>query len=159
MKFTDILTPERIIHRLESKDRHAVLRELVERGFLGEGADAGLSREDEERVVRVLEEREQLGSTGIKDGLAIPHGKLEGLPGLVACMGLHEEGIDFGALDHQPSHIFIVLLAPEAAGGLHLKALARISRLFSDPSFHKRLLECKDRAAIYDEVATEDARY
>ena len=159
MKFTDILTPERIIHRLESQDRHAVLRELVERGFLGEGANAGLSKEDEDRVVKVLEEREQLGSTGIKDGLAIPHGKLEGLPGLVACMGLSEDGIDFGALDHQPSHVFIVLLAPEAAGGLHLKALARISRLFSDPSFHRRLLECQDRAAIYDEVATEDARY
>lgn len=159
MKFTDILTPERVIHRLESEDRHGVLRELVQKGFLAPEAGAGLSADDEERVVKVLEEREQLGSTGIKDGLAIPHGKLEGLPRLVAAMGLSDKGIDFGALDHQPSHIFIVLLAPEQAGGQHLKALARISRLFSDPGFHKRLLECKDRLAVFEEVATEDARY
>lgn len=159
MKFTDILTPERIIPRLEATDRDAVLRELVQRGFLASGADAGLATEDEERVLRVLEEREQLGSTGIKDGLAIPHGKLEGLPGLVTCLGVSQAGIDFGALDHQPSHIFIVLLAPEGAGGLHLKALARISRLFSDPAFHRRLLEAPDRGALFDEVALEDARY
>lgn len=159
MKLTDILTPSRILHRLESSDRHAVLRELVERGLLAEGNHSGISAEDAERVVRILEDREQLGSTGIKEGLAIPHGKLEGLPSLVACMGLSESGIDFGALDHKKSHIFIVLLAPEGAGGLHLKALARISRLFSDSSLHKRLLECPDRAAIYDEVALEDARY
>lgn len=159
MKFTDILTSSRIIYRLEASDRQGVLRELVERGFLTEDARAGFSPEDSERILRTLEEREALGSTGIKDGLAIPHGKLEGLPHLVACMGISEAGIDFGALDGKKSHIFIVLLAPEAAGGLHLKALARISRLFSDSSFHKRLLDCGDKSALYDEVAMEDARY
>lgn len=159
MKFTDILTSSRIIHRLEGTTRQEVLSELVERGFLTKEAQAGFSPEDNERILRTLEEREALGSTGIKDGLAIPHGKLEGLPHLVACLGISEEGIDFGALDDKKSHIFIVLLAPEAAGGLHLKALARISRLFSDSSFHRRLLECSDQSAIYDEVATEDARY
>lgn len=159
MKFIDILDPGRVIHRLASARREDVLRELVQKGFLQDGAKAGLGKDDEERVVRVLEERERLGSTGIKDGLAIPHGKLEGLPGLIACLGLHDGGLDFGALDGQPSRIFIVLLAPETAGGLHLKALARISRLFSDPAFHRRLLEAPTAPAIYEEVAAEDARY
>lgn len=159
MKFTDILTSSRIVHRLKASNRQEVLRELVEKGFLAKEAEAGFDPEDSERILRTLEEREALGSTGIKDGLAIPHGKLEGLPHLVACMGISEAGIEFGALDDKKSHIFIVLLAPEAAGGLHLKALARISRLFSDSSFHRRLLECGDQSALYDEVATEDARY
>jgi nitrogen PTS system EIIA component len=159
MKFIDILEPGRVIHRLGALRREDVLRELVQKGFLQDGAKAGLGKDDEERVVRVLEERERLGSTGIKDGLAIPHGKLEGLPGLIACLGLHDKGLDFGALDGQPSRIFIVLLAPETAGGLHLKALARISRLFSDPAFHRRLLEAPSGPAIYEEVAAEDARY
>ncbi len=159
MKFIDILDPGRVVHRLSSGRREGVLQELVQKGFLAEGAKAGMAKDDEERIVRVLEERERLGSTGIKDGLAIPHGKLEGLPTLIAALGLHDQGIDFGALDGQPSRIFIVLLAPETAGGLHLKALARISRLFSDPAFHRRLLEAPNAAAIYEEVAAEDARY
>ncbi len=159
MKFIDILDSGRVIHRLSSGRREDVLQELVQKGFLAANAKAGMTKDDEERIVRVLEERERLGSTGIKDGLAIPHGKLEGLPTLIAALGLHEQGIDFGALDGQPSRIFIVLLAPETAGGLHLKALARISRLFSDPAFHRRLLEAPNAAAIYEEVAAEDARY
>ncbi len=159
MKLTDILSPERVIPRLSASDKDGVLRELVLRGFLGEAKGAGLAEDDEERVVRTLQERERLGSTGIKDGLAIPHGKLDGLDQLVACLGLHEGGLDFGAIDHQPSHVFIVLLAPQAAGGQHLKALARISRLFSDSSLPKRLLERTEQEAIFEEVAAEDARY
>lgn len=159
MKLTDILSPERVIHRLQAGDKDGVLRELVARGLLGDDKHTGLLEEDEERVLRTLQDRERLGSTGIKDGLAIPHGKLEGLEQLVACLGLHQQGLDFGAIDQQPSRIFIVLLAPQAAGGQHLKALARISRLFSDSSLPKRLLECADGQQIYDEVAAEDARY
>lgn len=159
MKLVDILEPGRVIHRLESKTKAEVLRELVVRGIVPPEANTELAVADEEQIVRVLEERERLGSTGIKDGLAIPHGKLERLDGLVACLGLSEKGIDFGALDGLPSRVFIVLLAPESAGGLHLKALARISRLFSDSAFHKRLLEAPDAQAVWREIETEDARY
>lgn len=159
MKLTDILSPERVIHRLQADQKEAVLSELVERGLLGEDKDTGLREADRDRVLSTLLERERLGSTGIKDGLAIPHGKLEGLDQLVACLGLHPRGLDFGAIDHQPSRVFIVLLAPQAAGGRHLKALARISRLFSDPSLPRRLLACETSRQIYDEVAAEDARY
>lgn len=159
MKLTDILSPERVIPRLTAADKDGVLRELVHQGFIGKDKGTGLTEDDEDRVVRTLQERERLGSTGIKDGLAIPHGKLEGLDNLVACLGLHEKGLDFGAIDQKPSHVFIVLLAPQAAGGQHLKALARISRLFSDASLPRRLMERYDQPSIFEEVATEDARY
>ncbi len=159
MKLVDILEPGRIIHRLQSNSKAAVLRELVQKGIVPPSANTELAVADEDQIVRVLEERERLGSTGIKDGLAIPHGKLERLDQLVACLGLHDKGIDFGALDGQPSKIFIVLLAPESAGGLHLKALARISRLFSDSAFHRRLLEANDAEAVWQEIEAEDARY
>ena len=159
MKLVDILEPGRVIHRLQAKTKAEVLRELVARGITPPEANTELAVADAEQIVRVLEERERLGSTGIKDGLAIPHGKLERLDQLVACLGLHETGIDFGALDGQPSRIFIVLLAPESAGGLHLKALARISRLFSDGAFHQRLLAAPDGASVWHEIETEDAKY
>jgi len=159
MKLVDILEPGRIIYRLQSASKAAVLRELVEKGVVPPSANTELAVADEENIVRVLEERERLGSTGIKDGLAIPHGKLERLDQLVACLGLHEKGIDFGALDGQPSRIFIVLLAPESAGGLQLKALARISRLFSDSAFTRRLLDAKDAEQVWGEIAAEDAKY
>lgn len=159
MKLTDILSPERVIHRLHSTEKEPVLSELVRRGLVGEDKGTGLLDGDHDRVLETLLERERLGSTGIKDGLAIPHGKLEGLDQLVACLGLHPTGLDFGAIDHQPSRVFIVLLAPQAAGGKHLKALARISRLFSDPSLPKRLLACETAQQVFDEVAAEDARY
>jgi PTS system nitrogen regulatory IIA component len=159
MKLVDILEPGRIIHRLQSTTKAAVLRELVVKGLVPPEANTELAIADEEQIVRVLEERERLGSTGIKDGLAIPHGKLERLDGLVACLGLSEKGIDFGALDGLPGRIFIVLLAPESAGGLHLKALARISRLFSDSAFHRRLLEAPDAGAVWNEIEREDAKY
>ena len=159
MKLVDILEPGRIVHRLSATTKGAVLRELVQKGVVSQSANTELAIADEENVVRVLEERERLGSTGIKDGLAIPHGKLERLDQLVACLGLHERGVDFGALDGQPSRIFILLLAPESAGGLHLKALARISRLFSDSGFHRRLLDATDADGVWREIENEDARY
>lgn len=159
MKLVDILEPGRVIHRLSAKTKADVLRELVDRGITPPEANTDLAVADRDQIVRVLEERERLGSTGIKDGLAIPHGKLERLDQLVACLGLHPDGIDFGALDGQASKIFIVLLAPESAGGLHLKALARISRLFSDGAFHLRLLQAADAASVWREIETEDAKY
>ncbi|MBI1946900.1 MAG: PTS sugar transporter subunit IIA [Deltaproteobacteria bacterium] len=159
MKLVDILEPGRIVHRLTATTKIDVLRELVQRGLVPPEANTELGVADEEQIVRVLEERERLGSTGIKDGLAIPHGKLERLDQIVACLGLAPHGIDFGALDGQPSKVFIVLLAPESAGGLHLKALARISRVFSDASLHQRLLDAADVEGVWRAITAEDQRY
>jgi PTS system nitrogen regulatory IIA component len=158
MRLVDILSPERVIWRLNAPDKSAVLRELVTRGLVGNGRATGLDDDDVDRAVRTLEDRERLGSTGIKDGLAIPHGKLDGLDQIVACIGLHKDGLDFGAIDARHSHVFIALLAPQGARAAHLKALARISRVFSDPSIMRRLLDCSDEGAIYEEVAASDAR-
>ncbi len=159
MKLVEILEPGRIVHRLASIKREDVLRELVVRGVIPPEANTELGTADADHVVRVLQERERLGSTGIKDGLAIPHGKLESLDRLVACLGVAVDGIDFGAMDGLPSRIFIVLLAPESAGGAHLKALARISRLFSDAACSRHILAAPDADAVFDVIAREDARY
>lgn len=159
MKLVDILEPGRVVHRLTSTTKPALLRELVARGVVPPEANTELGVADEDHIVRVLEERERLGSTGIKDGLAIPHGKLERLDALVAALGLSEAGVDFGALDGQPSKVFIALLAPEGAGGLHLKALARISRVFSEPTLQRRLLEAADATAVWNVIAAEDQKY
>ena len=158
MRLTDILSPERVIVELEARDKESVLRELVTRGFLDEERTPGLDDDDEERVIQVLQERERLGSTGIKDGLAIPHGKLPGLERLTACLGLSRKGVNFGAMDEAPSRVFIVLISPESNSGDHLKALARISRLFSGGALTRRLMELDDAALIFDELAAEDAR-
>lgn len=158
MRLTDILSVDRIVPALAEKEREDVLRELVRTGFLQDGQARGLDEDDEDRVMQVLLERERLGSTGIKDGLAIPHGKLGGLGSLIACVGLSKKGVDFGAMDGEPSKVFIVLLSPEQNSGDHLKALARISRLFSGGNLTKRLMELDDAQAIFDLLASEDAR-
>jgi len=90
-----------------------------------------------------LLEREKLGSTGIGEGVAIPHGKLPGLPGLLAAFGRKRAGVDFAAIDGKPTHLFFVLFAPDNSAGLHLKALARISRLFKQPQFRQAILNAE----------------
>lgn len=159
MKLVEILEPGRIVHRLTTNTRDEVLRELVHNGFVQRQNNTELGIADEDRIVSVLLERERMQSTGIKDGLAIPHGKLERLDTILACFGVHEEGIAFGADDGKKSQIFIALLAPESGAGLHLKALARITRIFSDVSVHQRILEAPSANAIYGILAAEDARY
>src|SRR5690606_32449603 len=101
------------------------------------------------KLYDVLLDRERLSSTGIGDGVAIPHGKLAGIPGLTAAFGVSRSGIDFEAIDGKPTHLFFALLAPENSAGIHLKALARISRLFKNPNFRKAIVEAPDAAAIH----------
>lgn len=158
MRLTDIIDSRRIVPSLSASGREDVLRELVRRGFLMDRHTQGLDEDDEDRIIQILLERERLGSTGIKDGLAIPHGKLGGLGALTACVGLSKKGVDFGAMDAEPSRVFIVLLSPEQNNGDHLKALARISRLFAGGNLTKRLMELEDAQTIYDMLAGEDAR-
>ncbi|HZZ84161.1 MAG TPA: PTS sugar transporter subunit IIA [Anaeromyxobacteraceae bacterium] len=111
------------------------------------------------KLVDTLLEREKLGSTGIGDGVAIPHGKVPGLPGLLASFGRSRPGVDFRAIDGKPTHLFFTLFAPENSAGAHLKALARISRLFKNPGFRAAILEAADAAEVYRLIETEDARY
>lgn len=155
MKIVDFITPARIVPSLAASSKTEVLRELATHLVR---CDEHLDESDIGRVTEVLLERERLASTGISDGVAIPHGKLAGLPGISACLGVKREGLDFAAIDNQPSRIFVVLLAPENSAGLHLKALARISRLFKEPAFRGSVLEARTSEEIYAVIAEEDAR-
>lgn len=152
MKIIEFLHADSVIGALAAKDKPGIMVELC--GALAKRV-GGVPAE---RLTEVLLDRERLSSTGIGDGVAIPHGKLPGLPGLVAAFGVSKDGVDFDAIDGKPTHLFFALLAPENSAGVHLKALARISRLFKNPAFRKAIVEAPDAKAIYDLIASEDAK-
>lgn len=143
MKILDILEKRVIIPQLTSKTKEGVLRELVH--VLPE-TDRQVN---EDRLIEVLLERESLGSTGIGEGVAIPHGKSREVKKILASFGRSLPGLDFQALDGKPTYLFFLLIAPENSAGLHLKALAQISRLMKDPAFRKRLMEAASADEIY----------
>ena len=107
----------------------------------------------------MLAERERLGSTAIGDGIAIPHGKLSGVNSIIGVFGRHQRGVDFDSLDGGPTYLFFLLVAPEDSASLHLKALARVSRLMKDPAFRERLSNAPDAAEIFRLIKEEDARH
>lgn len=150
MKIIDIFRKEYIIEGLTSKTKRDVLAEL-----------SGLFLQDNvkfshENMVKILLEREKLGSTGIGDGIAIPHGKLADLHDLIVSFGRSGEGIEFDAMDGKPAHLFFLLMAPENTTGQHLKALAKISRMLKDNAFRKKLMEAKSKDELYAIIADKD---
>lgn len=149
----DILVRDAVILDLESTEKSAVLSELSRRLA---AADPEI---DAERLRQILEERERLQSTGIGDGVAIPHGKLPGLSRLVASFARSRRGVDFDSIDGQKTHLFFVLVVPEHSGGQHLKALARISRFFRDAAFRKALEEAGSLEDVFRAIEEEDAKF
>jgi len=109
-------------------------------------------------ISEVLMERERLGSTGIQDGIAIPHGKIIGLDHIVLACGMSPEGIDFDSHDGKPTHLLFVLLAPEFAAGQHLKVLARLSKLLKSESTRNGLMQATSGADMFKLLADEDAK-
>ncbi len=156
MKIVDFVGPELIVPQLQAHEKSAVIRELAD--HLAAHV-SGAQKIDREVLAKVLLERERLASTAIGEGVAIPHGKLDAVGKLVACVGRAPEGVDFDSMDGRPTHLFFVLVAPENSTGVHLKALARISRLFKDPEFRTRLMQAKDAQEIFKVIADEDAKY
>jgi nitrogen PTS system EIIA component len=153
MKITEILSPELVVPELVGTTKSEVLRELAQ-------PLAARYRElDLAALTAVLAERERLGSTAIGDGIAIPHGKLRGVKQILGTFGRHRRGVDFESLDGRPTHLFFVLVAPEDSTSLHLKALARVSRLFKDNSFREHLMAAPDANQIFHLIAEEDGRY
>jgi PTS system nitrogen regulatory IIA component len=153
MKILDILTSEALVApALSGSSKTATLRELAEH----------LARQhpeiDADRLIEVLWERERLGSTAIGDGIAIPHGKLHGLKGVVGAFGRHVAGVDFDSLDGSPTHLFFLLVAPEDSVGQHLKALARVSRLLKERAFREKLIGAADRAELFRLIREEDEK-
>ncbi len=155
MKILDILTSESLIApALAGADKTAVLRELAEHLAM-QRPDDGIAAA---QLVEVLWERERLGSTAIGDGIAIPHGKLPGLTGVLGAFGRHAQGVDFESLDGSPTHLFFLLVAPEDSVGQHLKALARVSRLLKDRAFRERLIGADGRAELFRLIREEDEK-
>jgi PTS system nitrogen regulatory IIA component len=149
----DMLRKEFIIGDLKSRTKKEVLAELSG-VFLRD--ETGIDRDS---LIEVLMEREKLGSTGIGDGIAIPHGKLAGLERLVVSFGRSRMGVDFDSLDGAPVHIFFLLMAPENSAGHHLKALAKISRMLKDVSFREALIKAEATKDIYDLIVEKDRAY
>jgi nitrogen PTS system EIIA component len=152
MKLCDILTLERILPEMRSRTKRDALDELA---ALMAGSDELLR----EQVRRVLADRERLASTAIGDGVAIPHGKLEPQRSLSMGLGRSSAGLPFESVDGQPTRLFFVLLAAENETGLHLKALARISRLCKEPELRSRLLQATSAEQMYDVLCSEDAKF
>jgi nitrogen PTS system EIIA component len=150
MKITEVLKKEFILEQLISRTKRDVLQELAD-VILNEQADY-----HPEETVNILLEREKLGSTGIGDGIAIPHGKLNIIDTLAISFGRSREGIDFNAMDGRPVHLFFLLLAPENAAGKHLKMLAKLSRMLKDATFRKNLLEAASREDLYRIIIDKD---
>ena len=134
--------------------KEAVIQELVKLLV----AAGSIKERDVNKLVQTLMKRESLGSTGIGQGVAIPHGKCDCVDRLVAAFGISRTGVNFDALDGEPVTIFFLLVAPEDSAGPHLKALARISRLLKDKHFRDSLRAAKDEKALAKIIRDEDER-
>jgi len=150
MKLSEIFNPQLIISNLKAHDKKAVLEELSQ--VITE-QNPSLNKRS---LLQVLLERERLGSTGIGDGIALPHGKLAELSNLLISFGRSIDGLDFDSIDEQPAYLFFLLLAPENSAGMHLTALAKISRMLKDANFRQRLMGAKSREAIYKVIMDMD---
>jgi PTS system nitrogen regulatory IIA component len=153
MKIIDLLTQESILSDMAAPNKKGALEELAK--TLVPGPD-GLELS---KVMEVLLDRERLGSTGIGDNIAIPHGKLPQLTQLVLSFGRSLKGVDFDSMDGKPSHLFFMLLAPTNSAGLHLKALAKISRMLMSQAFRDNLMKAKGAEEIFRLVAERDAEF
>jgi PTS system nitrogen regulatory IIA component len=142
MAVDDLVTPQAVVASLRVNSKRQALQELAARA-------ATLCGRSEREVLEVLMQRERLGSTGIGSGIAIPHGKLPRLERLFGVFARLERPIDFEALDGQPVDLVFLLLAPEAAGADHLKALARVARMLRNSDVAQKLRDSRDGEAIY----------
>ncbi len=152
MKIIDVLQKEAIISDLKSQDKKGILEELV-------APIARITGVNHKDLVRVLMDREQLGSTGIGGGIGIPHGKLKQLESLALGFGLSRKGVDFESMDNQPTHIFFLLVTPENSTGLHLKMLARVSRILKHDQFKAKLLSAANTDEIFSIIKEEDDEF
>lgn len=150
MRIQEFLVPEAINLDLKASTKREVMAELLAPlQKVGRIADA-------KKMVEVLMEREELGSTGIGGRIAIPHGKAAQVKELSAALGVSKAGVGFDALDGEPVNLFIALVAPEGSAGLHLKALARISSLLKDKALKKALLGAATREDVLRLVSSDE---
>ncbi len=139
---------------LKSQQKEGVIQELVAL-LVKTGC---VKDKDAHKLTQILLKRESLGSTGIGQGVAIPHGKSDCVTKLVGAFGVSRAGVNFESLDGEPVHLFFLLVAPEDSAGPHLKALARISRLLKDKHFRDSLRVAKDENVLIKIIRDEDSR-
>jgi PTS system nitrogen regulatory IIA component len=150
MPLTDVVALDAIIPALKVNGKKQALQELAAKA-------AQISGQSEKAIYETLVQREKLGSTGVGNGVAIPHGKLPKLSKLFGLFARLERPVDFDSLDGQPVSLIFLLLAPEGAGADHLKALARVARVLRDPDTARELSESRDAEAIYAVLAMPSA--
>ncbi len=153
MTLLEILSSETTIVGLKGNSKEEIIEELVD------CLDAGDAISDRDKVLQAVVEREKIMSTGIGDGIAIPHGKSDAVQWLVAALGTHRRGVDFEALDGEPAFVFFLLVSPANVSGPHIKALARISRLLKNDEFKKSLIEASTPAEVLEAIAEEEKQY
>ncbi len=150
MRMHQILKEEFLSDNLLSDNKNDVLAELINVLIA-----SGLTM-DRAKAIDVLQQREKLGSTGIGDGVAIPHGKVSDLSNLVIAFGRSKKGIPFDAVDGKPVHLFFLLMAPENSAGQHLKVLAKISKLLKTPEFRRKLIDAETTSDLYKAIIVQD---
>ncbi len=150
MRIKDFLVAKAVSLDLKATNKEGVIKELLR--LL---VKAGVIR-NEDKLFKVLMNREALGSTGIGQGIGIPHGKSDSVNKLIGAFGISKAGVDFDSLDGEPVHIFFLLIAPQDSAGPHLKALAKISRLLKDKFFRDRLMKAKSPKEAIDIMNKEE---
>jgi PTS system nitrogen regulatory IIA component len=153
MKIMDYLNEEWVIPDLQGTDKASILKELSI--VLVKPCKAT----SEEELLQVLLDREKLGSTGIGEGIAIPHGRLKKLKKFFISFGRSAKGVDFDSIDRKPSHLFFLVMAPENSAVDNLKLLSRIVTLLKESSFKKRLMEAPSRKELFQIISEEDEKY
>jgi len=153
MKTLDFLKEEWIIPDLQGLDKPSVLKELS--SVLVKPCQVA-SPED---LFNVLAEREKIESTGIGEGIAIPHGRMKKLKDFFIAFGRSRKGVDFDSIDRKPTHLFFLVMAPENSAVTNLKLLGRIVTLLKDSSFKKRLMEATTQKGLFQCIAEEDEKY
>jgi PTS system nitrogen regulatory IIA component len=150
MKISELFDESLVITEFKGKSKKQVLEEMVVHLALNK------KNIDTDVLLKVLLEREKLGSTGIGSGIAIPHGKIYGLENIVLVFGKSNEGIDFESIDGKPVNLIFLLVAPSNSAGVHLKALARLTRLLKDNNFRQNLLQASDAEKMYNIIIDKD---
>jgi len=153
VKILDYLKEEWVFPDLQGTDKRSILKELSSVLVKPCQVSSG------EEILQVLLEREKLESTGIGEGIAIPHGRLKKLKTFFISFGRSIKGVEFDSIDHHPSHLFFLVMAPENSAADNLKVLGRIVALLKDTSFKKRLMEAHSQGELFGVISEEDEKY
>lgn len=153
MTLMEILSGKSVIVGLKGQTKREILEELVD------ALEVGDKITDRDKVLEAVLYREEIMSTGIGHGIAIPHGKSEYAMSLGGVLGIKSEGVNFDALDGKKTYIFFLLVSPVDVSGPHIKALARISRVLKGEDFRRRLIDIRDREEALAIIESEDEKY